>query len=298
MENAGEDPFADNESNDAGMVTDAALKLPNSHGPKSSVTCTATGSSTLAPSGSYQSGTSSASGLKKTSGGGQTATTLSSQIRKLKNAASAPRILCGGTTIRTTSYGDLNCEDGTDNRFRLAHLRELYDQKINVSTSFNPSSLTCTNCTSRAHSIMPLSGQGHSSPVCLFLSDQNFPPALPTAGTDCCVAIIRVEDASLDDLVGTFLRLTKGCDLGIGSVVILCSLNHLGKVGTTTYAEDLVQAFQGIHSTFGGQVRALHGYPLPSCDIKDQITIRALLEIEAWLALADQRRAHSLERTS
>ena len=292
MDLTGEIPFADNDNNDnedVGMVTDAAHKLINSARQQSSVPSTTAGS-TLAPSRSSQLGTSTITSLKRTSASGQKATNLSAQIRKLKNASSAPRILGGGTTIRTTSNGDLNCEDGSDNRFRLAHLRELYDQKINVSTSFNPSSLICTNCTSGAHSIMPLSSQGHSTPVCFFLSYQNFPPALPTAGANCCVAIIRVEDASLNDLVTTFLRLTKGCDLGIGSVVVLCSLNHLGKVGTAAYTEDMVQALQGIRSSFGGQVRALHGFPLPTIDIKDQATIRALLEVEAWLASADQRR--------
>ena len=32
--------------------------------------------------------------------------------------------------------------------------------------------------------------------------------------------------------------------------------------------------------------------------ITDQITIRGLMEVESWLAMANQRRAHSLARTS
>ena len=92
--------------------------------------------------------------------------------------------------------------------------------------------------------------------------------------------------------------MSKGCDIGIGSVVIMSSLNHLGRVGTAAYAEDLVAALQLLRTTFGGQVRVLHGYPLPTVTITDQVTIRGLMEVESWLAMADQRRAHSLEHTS
>ena len=228
------------------------------------------------------SGTGTTSGTASGSGLAQTFTTLSTQIQKLKNAATAPRILGGGTIIRTTNYGSLITDDGTDNRCRLAHLRELYDQKLNVSTSFDPSSLSCSNCSSGPHQIIPLSGKGHSSPACFILSDQKF----------------RVEDATLADLVSTFLMLTKGCDIGIGSVIVLSSLNHLGRVGIAAYSEDLVAALQSIRTTFGGQVQALNGYPFPTMTITDKVTIRALMEMEAWLDMADNRRAHSMEVTS
>ena len=128
------------------------------------------------------SGTGTTSGTASGSGVAQTSTILSTQIQKLKNAATAPRILGGGTIIRTTNYGSLITDDGTNNRCRLAHLRELYDQKLNVSTSFDPSSLSCSNCSSGPHQIIPLSGKGHSFPACFILSHQNFPPALPTVG--------------------------------------------------------------------------------------------------------------------
>ena len=49
-----------------------------------------------------------------------------------------------------------------------------------------------------------------------------------------------MEDTTLADLVSTFLMLTKGCDIGIGSVIVLSSLNHLGRVGIAAYSEDLV----------------------------------------------------------
>ena len=92
--------------------------------------------------------------------------------------------------------------------------------------------------------------------------------------------------------------LKRGCDLGIGSVVLISSMNHLGRVGTAAYVEDLVSAFRDIRTTFGGQIRALLGYPFSSenYNITDQLTIRSLME--ARLASTDQRRFHSLGRTS
>ena len=69
-------------------------------------------------------------------------------------------------------------------------------------------------------------------------------------------------------------------------------------MGAAAYAEDLVSAFHNIETTFGGQIRALHGYPVCADTVSNQLTIRALMEIEAWLASSDQRRLHSLGRTS
>ena len=45
-------------------------------------------------------------------------------------------------------------------------------------------------------------------------------------------------------------------------------------------------------------MKALHGFQLPTMTITDQVTIRALMELEAWLDMADNRRAHSMEVTS
>ena len=86
----------------------------------------ASGSTLVSASQGGSSGTGSINGTGTSgSGSGQSSTTLSVQIRKLKNAATAPRILGGSSIIRTTSYGSLHIDDGSDNRYKLAHLREL-----------------------------------------------------------------------------------------------------------------------------------------------------------------------------
>ena len=98
--------------------------------------------------------------------------------------------------------------------------------------------------------------------------------------------------------MSTFMRMSRGCDIAIGSVVIISSLNHLGRVGTAAYAEDLVDALHTFRQTFSGQIRAVHGFPISASKITDQFTIRALVEIEAWLDTVDLRRAHSLPESS
>ena len=156
---------------------------------------------------------------------------ISQQIRKIKNAAAAPRILGQHDTCRTVSYGYLATTDTAgdeDHRYKMAHYRELYDKKLNIATSFDPSSLMCGNCCGGPHHI--LLKDGRSKPSAFILTDQCFPAALSAGGGKECLAIIRVEDATINDLVTTFMRLTRGCDIAIGSVILLNSLNHLGRV--------------------------------------------------------------------
>ena len=74
----------------------------------------------------------------------------------------------------------------------------------------------------------------------------------------------------------------------MGSVILLSSTNHLGCVGTAAYAEDLVAAFLEIRTTFGGQFRTLHGFSINAEPLTDQLTIRSMMEIEAWLSSTDQ----------
>ena len=69
---------------------------------------------------------------------------------------------------------------------------------------------------------------------------------------------------------------------------------HLGRVGTAAYAD----AMNTFRQTFSGQVRVVHGYPVFATPIIDPVTIRELVEIEAWLDTVDLRRAHLLPETS
>ncbi len=111
--------------------------------------------------------------------------------------------------------------------------------------------MQCSNCTDEPHGILGPGEGGEPAPVCFILSDQCFPPALP-APDGHCMAIVRVEDGTLLDLTGAFLCLTRGCEVPVGSVALISSLNHLGRVGAAAYAEDFVAAVSEIRRAFGG----------------------------------------------
>ena len=49
--------------------------------------------------------------------------------------------------------------------------------------------------------------------VIFVLTDQNFPPSLPTA-TGRCMAIVRVENGSLAEIASIFLDAVDGCAVG------------------------------------------------------------------------------------
>ena len=96
--------------------------------------------------GSFSSSSASTSSTVLPAASATSITSLAQQIRKIKNAASAPRVLGGHHTIRTKNYGSLIVDSTVDGRSKMTYHRELYDAKINIATSFDPSSLTCYSC--------------------------------------------------------------------------------------------------------------------------------------------------------
>ena len=85
-------------------------------------------SSTAAPSlqGTLRTGSVSSYSSAVLPTPGTPLTSISQQIKKIKNAAAAPRILGQHTTCRTTSYGSLLSTDSaesSDQRYRMAHFR-------------------------------------------------------------------------------------------------------------------------------------------------------------------------------
>jgi hypothetical protein len=110
--------------------------------------------------------------------------------------------------------------------------------------------------------------------------------------------VIRIENSTLIELADSFLEITKGFDMPVGSVVVLSSLSYLARVGTAAYAEELVRAIARIRDAYAGSVRIVHGFPVLIGGLDDESVIRSILEIELWLADSDKRRMHSLPSTS
>ncbi len=72
-------------------------------------------------------------------------------------------------------------------------------------------------------------------PLVVALSDQAFPPMLPTSRGDC-VLVIRVEDGLLSEIESRFFDYVFGCGLidgglPVGGVIMVGSVTHLGTRG-------------------------------------------------------------------
>jgi hypothetical protein len=101
--------------------------------------------------------------------------------------------------------------------------------------------------------------------------------------------VIRIENCTLIELADSFLEITKGFDMPVGSVVVLSSLSYLARVGTAAYAEELVRAIARIRDAYASSVRIVHGFPVLIGGLDDESVIRSILEIELWLADSDKR---------
>jgi hypothetical protein len=82
-----------------------------------------------------------------------------------------------------------------------------------------------------------------TEPFVLIISDQNFPPALPSDEKKC--VIIRLEDCYLNELLGLLKEFfgNRSGYLPEGSLLLFVSLSHLASRGLESYAEEVVKIF-------------------------------------------------------
>jgi hypothetical protein len=106
--------------------------------------------------------------------------------------------------------------------------------KVNevMTCSFDPKTLNCLACTA-PHSIL-----GTGNPIAICFADQNFVPYI--CGNTGCIAVVRLEDASLADLTAIATEMLGKSAIPPGSVILLGSASHLFKVGVGMYAADWV----------------------------------------------------------
>jgi hypothetical protein len=119
-------------------------------------------------------------------------------------------------------------------------------QRNDVMTStFDPATLNCVTC-KKSHGILD------GGPVAIIVTDQNFVPALvrdPEYDTGC-VAIVRLEDASLNDLAELTMEIFEKKSVGTGSAFLLGSASHLVKAGVAAYAADWIAVNRGLAQKF------------------------------------------------
>ncbi len=111
---------------------------------------------------------------------------------------------------------------------------------------------------------------------CFILSDQCSPPVLPSGvgGYGDCPALILIENANPYELVVAFLDLVRGFDVPVGTVVVLASVSHLGRVGMAAYEGDVVRAFGRVREAYAKAMRVVH--PVIRGGIVSENTIKGL----------------------
>jgi hypothetical protein len=173
--------------------------------------------------------------------------------------------------------------NSSDNRVaRSVYKEDLISMSV-TSMSFNPKTWLCTACP-KSHSVLEEGGRGGGGdgrPV-VFVTDQNFPAVLPSAGGRC-LAIMRMEQATMDDLADMVIKLAKTVTIPESTVFVVGSLSHLSRIGTHGYAISRVNVRRRLSWAFKG-VRVVPFSPPPLGGCNDPELIRSMLDSCIWLA--------------
>jgi hypothetical protein len=171
--------------------------------------------------------------------------------------------------------------------------------KKNVSTSVKKlmegsSQLVCVTCPEQHF----FTGR---EPVVVIISDQHFPPSLPSNSGQCTV-VIRCKDPMLFELPGLLREFFAGADGRIslleGSVVLYGSLSHLAARGLDNYADEVVRTGKTIGSMVGGRgVTTPHNICVPLGGICSTGLIRMMLDLDCWLQSGETMSPYSLARS-
>ena len=205
--------------------------------------------------------------------------TSSAIFRVKSHSLNAPN-LNGQELSSTKNYGSFYNQG--DNRIEKCKIGSSFEKSLNASYSFDPATMQCTQCLGGAHGVIRGPGGGVDADI-FVLSDQNFPPSLPTA-SGRCMAVVRVENGSLAEIAGAFLDAVSGCAVGVGTVILLASASHLGAVGLAGYAEDLVRAAKLIMSALSNSVTVRAGPLVLLGGTDDPALIRSMAEMVGWIS--------------
>jgi hypothetical protein len=184
-------------------------------------------------------------------------------------------------TKRTKNYNPVGCmdqlgDDGVEKTFHGARVsKEGTTVNQGISLSFDPAVLVCITCKNE-HSLL----DNPQKPLIICASDQNFVPILPTDLG--CIAIVRIENASLPELIDLTLEIFEGSRLPHGTLFLVGSVSHLGRVGTSIYASDWLKCKHKLIEKLG----TFHLGPLPPiirADLPADLA-RELFELASWFA--------------
>ena len=193
--------------------------------------------------------------------------------------------LMGGHDYGRLFYGSFR--NPNDHRAELTSESSDIVTMCNMSSTFDTQTFRCNVCPSK-HSVLSggfaAGAGGRDDRRVLVLSDQNFPAALPVSDSGKrCLAILRIEFASLSELTETFLLLAKSAHFSTGGVIVISSACHLARVGTVTYCRDLVQSTSRLLSFLGTGSFVAPGPFFLGGGTNDLGLIQSIAETYQWL---------------
>jgi hypothetical protein len=172
--------------------------------------------------------------------------------------------------VNSPSVGTLEDHGQIDHTFHGSRvMRGNVTVNESLSSSFDPSKLVCISCESN-HQIMD------KKPVLFLFSDQNFVATVPGPNKDC-LNVVRVENASLLELVNVAREILGNAPLPEGSILMFGSASHLSHMGTSAYARDWTEVVALSVETWHG-VRVCPLIPLIVTDCTGTI-VRELSEL-------------------
>ena len=182
----------------------------------------------------------------------------------------------------------------------IQHIHDL-EKRINLSMTVSPGDLMCLVCPDR-HAFPMLGRAGQPGrPAVIFATDQNFPAMLPASKMGQCAMVVRVEEGSLveirctvRDLLSRFLP--PAGTLPGGSVVLTGSVAHMGRVGLTQYAEDLVRHLGAMEAELGSAVSVVPYVPVLAAACCKPGSIADLFDLDSWLVAGGLGRDRMLDR--
>jgi hypothetical protein len=133
----------------------------------------------------------------------------------------------------------------------------------------NPNSYLCTE---------------HTDPYSTLISDQNFPPALPSGEKKFCV-VIRLEYCYLNELPGLLKEFfgNRSGYLLEGSLLLFGSLSHLASRGLESYAEEVVKIFKVFSNMLSRGCSLSHSISVPLGGVDGEGLVRDLYDLDCWL---------------
>ena len=197
---------------------------------------------------------------------------LYDRVRRMNEVRRTVIDMASGTVTKAGQIGGFGAM--ADPRYDAYRNITFQGMGRSVSLSFNAVTLECLAC--------PVKHRIHEgAPLAFLLCDQACPASLASS-SGLCIRVVRMEDASLLELVDYFCKLLGGTNFGMGGVVIVSSASHLGLVGTQAYIEDLLSVAGRVRVTFREKFQVAAGPPLLFGGTSDSGLLRSICEVAGW----------------